>query len=76
VLIGEATQGAFSDIMKWELPQGFDLGLSSEYYYSANGSWLEGQGVPVDIDTSFFSIDEREQEYDAGIEAAIDWFKQ
>lgn len=76
VLIGEATQGAFSDIMNWELPQGFDLGLSSEYYYSANGSWLEGQGVPVDIDTSFFSIDEREQEYDAGIEAAIDWFKQ
>lgn len=76
VLIGEATQGAFSDIMNWVLPNGFELGLSSEYYYSANGSWLEGQGVPVDIGTSFFSIDEREQEYDAGIEAAIEWFNQ
>ncbi|MBU2877055.1 S41 family peptidase [Aliiglaciecola lipolytica] len=75
-LIGETTQGAFSDIMDWTLPNGFDIALSSEFYYDVDGNWLEGEGVPVDIEVPFFSQQEREEGYDAGIEAAISLFDQ
>ncbi len=75
-LIGETTQGAFSDIMDWTLPNGFDIALSSEFYYDVHGNWLEGEGVPVDIEVPFFSQQEREEGYDAGIEAAISLFDQ
>lgn len=70
-LIGEATQGAFSDVMEWQLPNGFEIGLSSEAYLTPNGDWLEGSGVPVDIEVPFFTLQERIEEIDIGIETAV-----
>lgn len=70
-IIGDATQGVFSDVMTWQLPNGFEIGLSNEFYLSTDGDWFEGQGVPVDIEVPFFTRENREQEVDAGIEAAV-----
>ena len=72
-IIGESTQGAFSDVLNFTLPNGFEVGLSNEYYLSPQGNWYEYQGVPVDIEVPFFSPEQRGLEIDAGIETAFDW---
>lgn len=71
-LVGESTQGIFSDVMTWELPNGFEIGLSNEFYFDVNNEWLEGKGVPVDVETPFFTMQERGLEVDAGLEAAFE----
>ena len=71
-LIGERSHGAFSDVMEWDLPNGFKAGLSNEYYLSPQGEWFEGQGVPVDAFVPFYTIEQREAEVDLGIETAFE----
>ena len=75
-LIGEATHGAFSDVLDWTLPNGFKLQLSNEYYLSPLGDWYEGQGVPVDIHAPFYLPEHREAEIDLAIEMAIEVLAQ
>jgi len=69
-LVGQATQGAFSDILKKTLPNGFQINLSNERYLTLNGEWLEGKGVPVDIEVPVFTQEERDGEFDYAMEAA------
>ena len=70
-LVGENTQGAFSDILTFTLPNGMSIGLSNEYYLSPQGEWMEYIGVPVDFYVPFFTPEQRQMSIDAGIETAI-----
>ena len=69
-LIGEATHGAFSNVLEWTLPNGFNIGMSNEFYLTPDGVWYEGTGIPVDIEVPFFTREQREQGVDLGIETA------
>lgn len=69
-LIGEASHGAFSNVLEWTLPNGFNIGMSNEFYLTPEGVWYEGSGIPVDIEVPFFTREQREQGIDLGIEAA------
>lgn len=70
-LMGEATQGALSDVLERELPNGFTYALSNEFYYSTEGEWFEHTGIPVDISTSIFTTEARYTHRDTGLEAAF-----
>lgn len=49
-IIGENTNGSFSDIYSRRLPNGWRVNLSSRRYFSADSINYEGVGVPVDIE--------------------------
>lgn len=70
-LVGEATHGAFSDVLDWELPNGLEIGLSNEFYLTPDGQWLEGQGVPVDVAAPIFSLEGRANFEDEAIETVL-----
>jgi carboxyl-terminal processing protease len=53
IVLGEASSGHFSDMMDHELPNGWELTLSGERYYAADGMIYETRGVPVDVAVSF-----------------------
>ena len=69
-LIGEPTQGAISDKLQKQLTNGFEVGLSNEYYLSPEGDWFESAGIPVAVEVPQFDPALREQGVDAGLEAA------
>jgi len=52
--VGEATRGAFSDVLEKELPNGWRLELSNEVYTDRNGIIWEGRGVAPDVRFSVF----------------------
>jgi len=72
-LIGETTQGEFSDKLNKKLPIGIPFSLSNEYYFTANDDWLEGKGVPVDIELPAFTQSERLAQEDLTLEAAFEF---
>lgn len=43
--VGDATRGAFSDILDKPLPNGWEVGFSTEIYLDASGVSWEGQGI-------------------------------
>ncbi len=49
-LIGEASNGSYSDLYNKTLPNGWKLTLSNQRYYDVNRNNYEGQGTPVDIE--------------------------
>jgi hypothetical protein len=69
-LIGEATQGALSDVLRKKLPNGFEYWMSNEYILSADGEWFEATGIPVTQDVEFATPEQRANEEDLGLEAA------
>lgn len=72
-LVGESTQGALSDPLEKKLPNGFEFSLSNQFYFSPQREWFEHVGIPVDIETSFFSLQERQAGVDAGLETAFEF---
>jgi C-terminal processing protease CtpA/Prc len=50
MIMGENTNGSFSDISWKKLPNGWRFSLSKERYFSADKVNYEGIGVPVDIE--------------------------
>lgn len=70
-LMGEATQGALSDMLERALPNGFSYTLSNEYYLSPEGDWFEGVGIPVDIEVPTFTRAQREAGEDLALEQAF-----
>jgi C-terminal processing protease CtpA/Prc len=51
VVIGQATQGAHSDVLDKTMPNGWKLGLSNEVYTLADGHVYEGVGIPPSVET-------------------------
>ena len=71
-IMGERTQGEFSDVLEKTLPSGLKFGLSNEYYLTTHGEWLEGKGIPVDIGHPAFAQSERSALEDLALEAAFE----
>jgi len=67
-LIGEPTEGIFSDIMTVQLPNDWILGLSNEVYTDADATPYEGRGVPPDHAALLFDP----QFHEAGRDAALE----
>lgn len=55
-LVGEASNGALSDMLDLQLPNGWSLSLSNEVYRDDAGAVFEVTGVPVDLPTPIFSV--------------------
>ncbi len=49
-IVGDRTEGIFSDMMNASLPNGWDITLSNQRYFSPQGINYEVVGVPVDIE--------------------------
>ncbi|MBQ4862724.1 serine hydrolase [Pseudoalteromonas sp. MMG013] len=58
--VGEETSGEFSDILSFNLPNGWEVGLSNEVYRNAQGENFEQVGLQPNIDVSAFSSFELE----------------
>ncbi|MFD8933728.1 S41 family peptidase [Streptomyces sp. NPDC059578] len=71
-LIGENTQGVFSDTLGRELPNGWQFTLSNERYTDPRGRSFEGPGIPADIRTPVFT----DQEFAADRDTAFDRARQ
>ena len=48
-IIGEPTNGIFSNMLERKLPNGWKYTLSHQVYYSSDKTCYEGKGIPVDI---------------------------
>lgn len=48
-IVGEPTNGIFSNMLEKKLPNGWKYTLSFQVYYSADMICYEGKGIPVDI---------------------------
>lgn len=70
-LLGEASNGALSDMLEITLPNGWILTLSNEHYLDMYGNSYEVTGVPADIETPVFSQQDyalsRVQAYDKAL---------
>ncbi|OUL59632.1 serine hydrolase [Pseudoalteromonas ulvae] len=54
-LIGEPTNGALSDILQFNLPNGWQVGLSNERYTDLQGQSIENVGVLPDVNMPVYS---------------------
>ncbi|MBU3021671.1 S41 family peptidase [Aestuariibacter sp. A3R04] len=70
-IVGQPTQGALSDALQKQLPNGFTFTLANERYLSTDEEWFERTGIPVDINTEVFSKTQRENNQDHAIEVAV-----
>lgn len=52
-VIGETTCGAHSDVLERRLPNGWQIGLSNERYYTVKGEICEKRGLKPDIEIPF-----------------------
>ena len=48
-IVGDNSNGSFSDILSKKLPNGWNINLSNERYFSIDMKNYEGSGVPVDV---------------------------
>ncbi|MFE9663236.1 S41 family peptidase [Streptomyces sp. NPDC005955] len=69
-LIGENTQGVFSDTLGRELPNGWRFTLSNERYTDPRGRCFEGPGIPADITTPVFTDEEFAADRDTAFDRA------
>lgn len=53
--VGQATQGALSDVLEKTLPNGWKIELSNEVYRDQNGILWEGRGIPPEFSINIFS---------------------
>lgn len=76
-LVGDNTNGVFSDILVHRLPNGASVALSNEVYSDANGKVYEAIGVGPDEENRvpLFSNDDFTNEKDSAIERAISLLK-
>jgi carboxyl-terminal processing protease len=73
-IIGEPTNGSYSDIYSRKLPNGWRVNLSNQRYFSVGMMNYEGRGTPVDIDVKNMLADVIDKE-DRVLLKAIDLLK-
>ena len=71
-IMGESTQGAFSDVLTSRVTSDIVFGFSNEYYLSTTGQWFEHVGIPVDTQIPFLTSLQREQNRDYALEKALE----
>ena len=69
-LIGDDSEGIFSDTFEFRLPNKWEVSLSHQQYFSQDQTNYEGKGIPVDIQIKNSPQDLLSQK-DSVIEAAI-----
>lgn len=72
ILVGEATQGGFSDQLDKSLTNGWPASVANEYYLSPERELFETTGIPVDFEIPQFSLQARQAETDLGLEGVIE----
>ena len=75
-LIGQPTNGIFSDELYKLLPNGWEFNLSNEVYYDHLGVSHEGKGVPPDISVNVFSLKDNAKRRNAALEMALGILRQ
>ncbi len=70
-LIGENSNGVFSDTLSKALPNGWDFTLSNEVFYDAEGINYEAVGVPPQEKVTVFSLNDINASKDKAIEKAM-----
>jgi hypothetical protein len=71
MLVGENTQGVFSDVLSRTLPNGWTFGLGNELYFDGKGkSFEEGKGIAPDIEVPVFTDEDLANGRDSAIEKA------
>ena len=71
-LVGENSNGIFSNILSKSLPNGVEFGLSNEVYTDFQGINYEGTGISPDVEAEIFSIEAIERNTDPAINAALE----
>lgn len=74
-VMGEDTQGMLSGSLHRTLPNGFVFGISNMQQLSSAGESFEYDGVPPDVATEFFPIEDRLTYTDRGLAHAIAWLE-
>ncbi len=70
-IVGEQTQGAFSDMLEKNLPNGFQFSLSNEVFSDMDGMVYEASGIPVNVEMQSYSESELNDNRDLVLEQAI-----
>lgn len=70
--LGEASNGALSDVLEKELPNGWEFTLSNEVYTDANGQVFEAVGIPPTVSAPVLSKEARDRGEDSALNAAFD----
>lgn len=70
--LGEPTNGALSDLLEKELPNGWEFTLSNEVYQDAIGNVYEAVGIPPMIPVSILSKAARDRGEDSALNAAFE----
>ncbi|MEL7046182.1 MAG: peptidase, partial [Pseudomonadota bacterium] len=66
------TQGGLSDQLDKRLTNGWSASVGNEFYLSPQGEWLEGSGIPVDLEVTQFSLEARLAGVDTAVETIIE----
>lgn len=70
--LGEPTNGALSDRLDKELPNGWEFTLSNEVYRDTEGNAYEVVGIPATVTVPILSKVARDRNEDSAINAAFD----
>lgn len=73
-LVGQPTQGAFSDILSHRLPNGSQINLSNQIYEDPQGINYEGIGIGIapENEVPFFTSSDFDNNIDSGIDRALE----
>ncbi|WP_059009009.1 S41 family peptidase [Streptomyces specialis] len=71
ILIGQNTQGVFSDTMDRALPNGWQFRLPNEEYRTAEGTTYDVTGIPPQHLTPVFTEEELSEGRDSALETAL-----
>jgi C-terminal processing protease CtpA/Prc len=74
-LIGEPSNGSYSDLYEKKLPNGWKVTLSNQRYLSVNKNSYEGIGTPVDIEAKN-TLKDIEQSKDSVLLSALEFLSQ
>ncbi len=70
-IVGEHTEGVFSDVLTKTLPNGWSVGISNEVYADPSGVVFEKTGIPPDFQIAVFPKSDREAGKDGCIDKAL-----
>jgi hypothetical protein len=71
-LVGQSSTGILSDNLKKHLPNGWTTSISNEFYCSSDGKLFEGPGIPVDVETPVFVINDFKAGYHIAVDKALE----
>lgn len=73
-LIGEPSNGSYSDLYDKKLPNGWKITLSNQRYLDVKKNNYEGKGTPVDVE-AINTLSDIKTKKDSVVSTALDFFK-